>query len=161
MSELTVGSPAPDFSLPLDDGTVFTMADQRGHPVVLFFYPQDDTLGCTNQNKEFSQLLPAFTQLGARVVGISPDPIEMHVKFRAKHKLTTALASDPDHLAISAYGLWQPKKLYGREFMGLVRTSFIIGADGRIVQILRATRIAGHAQKVLDALAQHLASGTK
>ena len=161
MSELTIGSPAPDFSLPLDDGTKFTLAEHRGHPVVLFFYPQDDTLGCTNENKEFSQLLPAFNRLDARVLGISPDPIGMHVKFRAKHQLTTPLASDPEHLAISAYGLWQPKKLYGREFMGLVRTSFIIGADGRILEIMRATRIAGHAQKVLDALAQHLASGAK
>jgi len=157
MTELREGDPAPDFTLPLDDGTSFNLAAQIGHPVVLYFYPEDDSGGCTDENREFSDLAPAFYALGARLLGISPDTIESHVKFRRKYGLVSPLAADPDHLAIEAFGLWKLKKLYGREFMGLIRTSFIIGADGRIARIIRATRILGHAQKMLDALETHVA----
>lgn len=154
------GDLAPDFSLPLDDGTSFRLAEQHGHPVVLFFYPQDDTTGCTNENRDFSALAADFAALGARVIGISPDTIERHQKFRAKHALQLPLAADPDRQVITAYGLWQPKKLYGREFMGLVRTSFVISADARIVATLKAGRVAGHAAKVLESLRQHLGQDT-
>lgn len=157
MTELREGDPAPDFTLPLDDGTSFNLAAQIGHPVVLYFYPEDDSGGCTDENKEFSDRAAAFRALGARIQGISPDTIESHVKFRKKYGLVSPLAADPDHLAIQAFGLWKLKKLYGREFMGLIRTSFIIGADGRIARIIRATRILGHAQKMLDALETHVA----
>lgn len=158
MSELREGEPAPDFTLPLDDGTSFRLADQIGHPVVLYFYPEDDSGGCTDENKEFSDRLDAFEKLGARIVGISPDPIASHVKFRKKYGLTSPLAADPDHVAIESYGLWKLKKLYGREFMGLIRTSFIISADGRVARIVKATRILGHAQKMLEALEAHVAA---
>ena len=158
MSELREGDPAPDFTLPLDDGTSFRLSDQIGHPVVLYFYPEDDSGGCTDENKEFSDRLESFQKLGARIVGISPDPIASHVKFRKKYGLAAPLAADPDHVAIEAYGLWKLKKLYGREFMGLIRTSFIIGADGRVARIVKATRILGHAQKMLEALEVHVAA---
>jgi thioredoxin-dependent peroxiredoxin len=148
------GSPAPDLDLPLDTGDRFRLSEHRGSRVVLYFYPEDDSGGCTDENLEFSALLPRFEALGARLVGISPDTVESHRKFRAKYGLLQPLAADPDRTAVEAYGLWQLKKLYGREFMGLIRTSFIIGADGHIARIIRATRIKGHAQKMLDALEQ-------
>lgn len=157
MPDLTEGTLAPDFTLPLDDGSTFQLAAERGHPVVLFFYPQDDSGGCVNENQEFSERAGQFAALGARVIGISPDTLESHIKFRQKYGLAVPLAADPEHVAIEAFGLWQLKKLYGREFMGLIRTSFLIGADGRIVQIVRATRIVGHAQKMLEALESHVA----
>lgn len=155
MSVLAVGDAAPDFTLTLDDGSIFSLTDQIGQWVVLYFYPEDDTAGCTNENREFSERKAAFEALGARLIGISPNSTESHRKFRIKYSLQVSLASDPDRIAIEAFGLWQLKKLYGREFMGLIRTSFIINEDGRIVSIIRATRIAGHAQKMLEALERH------
>ena len=152
MPDLTEGLAAPDFTLPLDDGSTFQLSAERGRPVVLYFYPQDDSGGCRDENIEFSDRAGAFAALGARLVGISPDSLESHGKFRKKYGLQVPLAADPDRLAIEAFGLWKLKKLYGREFMGLIRTSFIIGANGRVVRIIKATRIIGHAQKVLEAL---------
>ncbi len=157
MTELAEQAMAPDFSLPLDDGTTFHLAAERGRPVVLFFYPEDDTGGCTVQNCEFSDLAPDFAALGVRVVGISPDSLEKHRKFRSKYGLALPLAADPDHKAIALYGLWKLKKLYGREFMGLIRTSFLIDEEGQIVRIVRATRIKGHAQKMLEAVEAYVA----
>src|SRR5215207_7519733 len=107
MTELREGDPAPDFTLPLDDGTSFHLAAQSGHPVVLYFYPEDDSGGCTDENKEFSERMAAFHALGARLVGISPDSIESHTKFRRKYGLLSPLASDSEHLAIEAFGLWK------------------------------------------------------
>ena len=152
MAMLQDGDFAPDFTLPLDDGSSFTLSEQRGQMVVLYFYPEDDSGGCVNENQEFSALSAEFAKRGARLVGISPDTLESHRKFRAKYGLAVPLAADPEHVAIEGFGLWQLKKLYGREFMGLIRTSFIIGADGRIARTIRATRIVGHAQKMLEAL---------
>lgn len=149
---LAPGDVAPDFTLPLHDGSSFRLADHRGRPVVLFFYPQDDTQGCTRENIEFSALAPEFARRGAVLLGISPDAPETHRKFSSKHGLVVPLASDPNHEAIEPYGLWQLKSLYGREFMGMVRTSFVIAPDGTIAAVLRATRVGGHAQKVLEAL---------
>lgn len=157
MPDLSEGDIAPDFTLPLDDGTNFHLAAERGRPVVLFFYPEDDSGGCTDENREFSERADAFAQLGARLVGISPDTVATHLKFRKKYNLVAPLAADPDHVAIEAFGVWKLKKLYGREFMGLIRTSFIIDAEGRVARIIRATRILGHAQKMLDALTAHVA----
>ena len=157
MPALKEGDPAPDFTLALDDGTSVTLSEQRGRPVVLYFYPQDDTGGCTNENQEFSERKAAFENLGARLVGISPDTIESHTKFRRKYNLQVPLASDPNHVAIEPFGLWQLKKLYGREFMGLIRTSFIINEEGTVARIVRASRIIGHAEKMLVALAEHVA----
>ena len=146
------GELAPNFSLPLDDGTRFTLSEQRGHKVVLYFYPEDDSGGCVSENQEFSALSGEFAQRGAILVGISPNDLETHRKFRAKYGLVVPLVADLDRVAIEAFGLWQLKKLYGREFMGLIRTSFIIDKDGRIARAVRATRIVGHAQKMLEAL---------
>lgn len=158
MTQLQEGSPAPDFVLHLDDGSTVRLADSLGTPIVLYFYPADDTTGCTTENKEFSTLAAEFFARGVKLIGISPDSLEKHGKFRDKHALTVPLAADPDLVAIKAYDLWQPKKLYGREFMGLIRTSFLIGADGTLVRIIRATRVAGHAQKMLDAVDAYLAA---
>jgi peroxiredoxin Q/BCP len=157
MADLSEGDLAPDFTLPLDDGSMFQLSAQRGRPVVLYFYPEDDSGGCVDENKEFSERAEAFATLGARLLGISPDSIESHVKFRRKYGLALPLAADPEHRAIEGFGLWKLKKLYGREFMGLIRTSFIIDADGKVARTIRATRILGHAQKMLEALEAHVA----
>jgi len=155
MTQPQTGAIAPDFTLPRDDGSVFTLSAHRGKRVVLYFYPEDDSGGCTDENVEFSALLPEFTEAGAELVGISPNDIGSHQKFRAKYGLQVPLVADTERTAIEAFGLWQLKKLYGREFMGLIRTSFIIGPDGRIENVIRATRIKGHAAKVLAALREH------
>ncbi|KQN74070.1 peroxiredoxin [Devosia sp. Leaf64] len=158
MTHLNQGDLAPDFTLPRDDGSVFTLSAHRGKRVVLFFYPEDDSGGCTDENVEFSNLLDEYEAAGAVLQGISPDDIAKHQKFRAKYDLRIPLVADPERQAIEAYGLWQLKKLYGREFMGLIRTSFIIGTDGKIERIIRAARIKGHAAKVLEALREKTAS---
>ena len=161
MPDLSEGDIAPDFTLSLDDGSGFQLSAQRGRPVVLYFYPEDDSGGCVDENQEFSARADAFAALGARLVGISPDSIESHQKFRRKYGLVVPLAADPEHHAIAGFGLWKLKKLYGREFMGLIRTSFIIDAEGRVARIIRATRILGHAQKMLEALEAHVAGATR
>lgn len=157
MTHLTIGDPSPDFTLPLDNGDSFSLSAQRGKPVVIYFYPEDDSGGCKDENVEFSDLSADFAERGAVLVGVSPDDLQSHQKFRAKYGLKVPLVADPEHVAIGGFGLWQMKKLYGREFMGLIRTSFIIGADGRIKRIIRATRIKGHAAKMLEALDEVLA----
>jgi thioredoxin-dependent peroxiredoxin len=146
-----VGTTAPDFELMTDSRELFRLAAHRGQPVVLYFYPQDDTEGCTLENIEFTDLLPEFQRLKTVVVGISPDTIEKHCTFRDKYNLGVPLASDPDRTVISAYGLWQLKKLYGVEFMGVKRATVIIDAEGKIAGVILATRIKGHAEKVLNA----------
>lgn len=146
------GTPAPDFALPADDGTVFRLSGQRGHPVVIFFYPEDDTGGCTIENQEFSELSEAFAKLDARLVGVSPDTVASHCTFRDKYGLKAKLLADPDHAAIGPYGVWQMKNLYGREFMGIIRVTFIIDAEGHIADVTRATRIKGHAERTLAKL---------
>lgn len=152
MTDLKPGDMAPDFTLVRDDGTTVTAASLRGRPAVLYFYPQDDSGGCVDENQEFSALAEAFASRGAVLIGISPDDVDSHQRFRAKYGLKVPLGADPERQTIEAFGLWQLKKLYGREFMGLVRTSAIIDADGRIARIVRATRIKGHAEKMLAAL---------
>lgn len=159
MTHLQKGDPAPDFTLKCDDGTDFRLAEHRGKPVVIFFYPQDDSGGCVDENQEFSALAPEFAARGTVVLGVSPDDFDSHRAFRRKYDLAIPLAADPERVAIEAFGLWQLKKLYGREFMGLIRTSFIIDAQGRIGRVIRATRIKGHAAKMLAALDEMLAAG--
>ena len=145
------GSPAPDFELVTDSLEKFRLSDHRGHPVVLYFYPQDDTEGCTLENIEFTDLMPEFKRLGAVVVGISPDTVEQHCSFRDKYNLGVILAADPERKAIEAYGIWQLKKLWGVEYMGVKRTTVLVDADGKVAQVFNATRIKGHAAKVLAA----------
>ena len=146
-----VGKKAPDFTLPTDANEPFRLADHRGKPVVLFFYPEDDTEGCTIENIEFTQLLPAFAELGVKVVGISPDSVEKHCAFRDKHGLRATLAADPDLKVLKAYGVWGHKKTFGHEYDGVLRTTFLIGPDGKVAGLWPVTRIKGHAEKVLAA----------
>ena len=150
----SVGTMAPDFELPTSDGGVFQLSAQRGHPVVLYFYPQDDTEGCTLENVGLSDRLPEFEKLGVVVVGISPDTVEQHCAFRDKYSLGVTLAADPMRKVVEAYGLWRPKKTFGREYLGLVRTSFLIAADGHISRAWEVRRIKGHVEEVLAAARQ-------
>lgn len=147
-----LGAPAPDFELTTDAHEKFRLSRQLGRPVVLYFYPQDDTEGCTLENIEFTDLMPEFKKLKAVVVGISPDTVDMHCSFRDKYNLGVPLASDPEHAVIDLYGLWQLKKLWGVEFMGVKRATVIVDAEGKVAAVLHATRIKGHAAKVLEAV---------
>jgi len=158
MTHLKSGDAIPDFSLACDTGQIVTPSTLRGKPAVIYFYPEDDSGGCVDENVEFSALLAEFADRGAHLIGVSPDDLASHAKFRAKYDLKPWLGADPDRTMIEAFGLWQLKKLYGREFMGLIRTSFIIDANGKIARIIRATRIKGHAAKMLAALDEMLAA---
>ena len=151
MSQLTVGSKAPDFEIETDNSGPFRLSAQKGSPVVLYFYGTDDTETCTNENVEFSRLTPSFVALGAKVVGISEDSVASHARFRAKYDLEPILGADPDHKAIAAFDLWQPKKTFGREYLGLVRTTILIAPDGTIANIWTVKRVKGHAEEVLAA----------
>lgn len=145
------GRKAPDFELPTAEGPAFRLSAQLGKPVVLYFYPEDDTPGCTIENQEFTALLPEFEKLGVAVVGISENSAAEHCKFRDKYQLATVLVADPEHKAIDAYGVWGPKVTFGHHLIGLIRSTFLIGADGRLAEEWRVTRIKGHADKVLAA----------
>ena len=151
MAVIDVGTEAPDFALTTDRSETFRLSDHRGSPVVLVFYPQDDTEGCTIENIEFTRMLPEFKSLGAEVVGISPDSVADHCKFRDKYQLSLTLAADPDRRAIEAYGVWGAKTTFGHDYVGLIRTTFLISADGEIAGLWRVNRIKGHAAEVLEA----------
>ena len=129
MTALDIGSTAPDFTLPRDGGGTITLSGLRGNPVVLYFYPKDDTSGCTQEAIEFSGLKPQFEKLGAKVIGMSPDPVKKHDKFKTKHELKVDLVADEDKSIIEAYGLWVEKSMYGRKYMGVERTTFLIDCD--------------------------------
>lgn len=152
MAELSLGDTAPSFDLPRDGVGSVALSDFAGKPVVLYFYPRDDTAGCTSEAIDFSQLKPEFEKAGAVVIGVSPDSSAKHDKFKAKHGLTVDLAADEEHKAIEAYGVWVEKSLYGRRYMGVERATFLIGGDGRIAGIWRKVRVKGHAQAVLEAV---------
>jgi peroxiredoxin Q/BCP len=151
MTELEVGDVAPQFSLPADGGVTLGLAELRGKIVVLFFYPQDDTPTCTTEAVDFSRLNAAFKKAGAVVIGISPDSLTKHEKFKKKHGLATHLAADESRHAIEGYGVWAEKAMYGRKYMGVVRSTFLIDREGRIARIWRKVRVAGHADEVLEA----------
>ncbi|MGP2492657.1 peroxiredoxin [Mesorhizobium sp. PUT5] len=152
MANLEVGDPAPDFHLPRDGGGALALTGLAGRPVVLYFYPADDTPSCTAEALDFSRLKPDFEKAGAAVIGLSPDSTRKHDKFKAKHGLGVDLVADEEREAIEAYGLWVEKKLYGRTYMGVERATFLIGADGRIVRIWRKVKVKGHAEAVLEAV---------
>jgi len=158
MAMLETGALAPDFTLPDDRGGRFSLKQHRGHPVVVEFYCEDDSGGCVLENQEFSALTPEFDKLGIPVVGISPQDVESHRKFSAKYGFTQPLLADPALDAIKAYGLWAEKKLWGHEFMGVLRVTYLIDAKGKLAGVFKASRIKGHAQKVLDAARQLAAS---
>jgi thioredoxin-dependent peroxiredoxin len=147
-----VGDDLPDVSLETPDGGTVRPSDLRGHKLVLFFYPKDNTPGCTIESKDFSALLPEFEGAGVKVLGISKDPPEKHIKFAAKHDLTVPLATDRQDEGLSdALGIWGEKSLYGRLFMGMKRTTYLVDQQGRIARIWRKVRVKGHAQEVLEA----------
>ena len=158
MAMLDPGRPAPDFTLSDHRGGRFTLSSQRGRPVVLAFYCEDDSGGCVLENQEFSALMPEFERAGATVVAISPQDVESHRKFAARYGFAQPLLADPERAAIEPYGLWQLKKLWGHEFMGVVRVTYLIDAEGRVAGVFKASRIKGHAQKVLDAVRKLAAS---
>lgn len=152
MSELKTGDLAATFKLPADGGGEIDLAELRGRTVVLYFYPKDDTPGCTSQAIDFSRAAPEFEAAGAIIVGISKDSVKKHDKFKAKHDLTVRLGADESGAVCEAYGVWVLKKLYGREYMGIQRSTFLIGPDGRIVRIWHKVKVKGHAEEVLAAV---------
>ena len=153
MARLEAGRPAPAFSLQADDGSTVSLADLAGTTVVLYFYPKDDTTGCTAEACEFRDLQPDYDAAGARVVGVSPDPLASHATFRDKHGLGFTLLSDPDHEAAEAYGVWVEKSRYGKTYMGVERSTFVIGPDGTLEQALYRVKPEGHAASVLELVA--------
>jgi len=149
---VAVGDKAPSFSLTDDQGRVVTSESLKGKPYVLYFYPKDDTTGCTMEACGFRDSLPRFGAKGVKVLGVSPDGQASHERFRKKYELTFPLLSDPEKKLCEAYGVWVLKKNYGREYMGVERATFAIGADGKVKQIWRNVRVPGHVDAVLGAV---------
>jgi thioredoxin-dependent peroxiredoxin len=146
------GAVAPGFHLPRDGGDSVSLADFAGRKLVLFFYPRADTPGCTREAIDFTRLSQAFADQGAAVLGVSADGVRAQESFRDKHRLSIPLISDEQHGMLEAYGAWGEKSMYGRKFMGIIRTTVVIGVDGRIARIWRNVRVDGHAEEVLAAV---------
>jgi peroxiredoxin Q/BCP len=145
------GDKAPDFELPTDGGETLELSRLKGKPAVLYFYPKDDTSGCTAEAKDFTRLAPDFRKAGVEVIGVSPDSVESHAKFRKKYDLAVRLAADADKAVASAYGVWVEKSMYGRKYMGVERSTFLIDGKGRIAKSWRKVKVPGHAEEVLAA----------
>ncbi len=150
MAELAVGAQAPDFELEGPDGPI-RLADYAGKALVLYFYPKDDTTGCTKEAIDFSAHAGDFAAAGAEILGVSKDSVASHAKFAAKHDLKVRLGSDPSGQVTEAYGVWVEKNMYGRKYMGIERSTFLIGPDGRSAGLWRKVKVAGHAEAVLTA----------
>lgn len=148
---LNEGIAAPDFTLPTDGGGSLTLSSLRGRKVVLYAYPQDDTTSCTNEALSFDALRDDFAAAGTTVIGISPDSVKRHDKFKQKYDLKLTLVSDEERKAIEAYGLWVEKQMYGRHYMGVERSTFLIDASGKIARVWAKVRVKGHAEAVLAA----------
>ena len=148
-----IGHTAPSFELPTNGGE--TLAVPTGKPMVLYFYPKDDTPGCTIEAKEFTDLKPTFDKLGVDIIGLSPDPVKKHDKFVDKHGLAITLVADEKMSALQAYGVWVEKSMYGRTYMGVERSTFLIDAEGKIIEIWRKVRVKGHVDAVLQAASEH------
>jgi peroxiredoxin Q/BCP len=155
---LKEGDDAPIFGLDSDNGEVVLLSNYRGSPVVVYFYPKDNTPGCTVEAVDFSEKKPEFDALGVKVIGISPDTVKSHTNFRNKHNLSIVLVADTEKKAANSYGVWVEKKNYGRTYMGIERTTFLLDADGKIANIWRKVRVKGHVDDVLAA-AQNLVGG--
>ncbi|MCA1492307.1 peroxiredoxin [Sinorhizobium alkalisoli] len=151
MALLRSGDTAPDFELPRDGGGSLSLSALRGKPVVLFFYPKDDTKGCTQEAIAFSGLAQEFAALGVVLVGISPDSVKSHDRFVGKHGLTIPLAADEEKVVVDAYGVWVEKSMYGRKYMGVERTTFLIDAQGTIHRVWEKVKVPGHAEEVFAA----------
>ena len=147
-------APAPDFTAETDAGERLTLSSLRGRPVVLYFYPKDDTSGCTVEACGFRDLFPRFAAGDAVVLGVSPDSAASHVRFKAKYDLPFTLLADTDHAVAEAYGVWKEKSMYGRKYMGVDRTTFVIDRGGRVARVFEKVKPAGHAEAVAAAVAE-------
>ncbi|MBF9232474.1 peroxiredoxin [Microvirga alba] len=148
---LATGTNAPPFTLPATDGKEITLDSLKGQKVVLYFYPKDDTSGCTREAQDFQSLRSEFSKAGTEIIGVSPDSLKSHDKFRSKYGLDFALASDEDKTMLEAYGVWVEKSMYGRKYMGVERTTVLIDRDGKIAQVWPKVQVPGHAEEVLAA----------
>jgi thioredoxin-dependent peroxiredoxin len=146
------GMQAPDFELATDDGGRVRLSDLRGKPVVLYFYPKDDTPGCTTQASEIRDVWEEFRERGAVVLGVSPDDASSHAAFKSKYSLPFTLLADPDHAVADRYGTWGEREFAGRKYMGIKRSTFVIDPEGRVAKALYGVKPQGHAEKVLEAL---------
>ena len=146
------GKPAPDFELQSDSGATVRLSDLRGRPVVLYFYPKDDTPGCTTEACEFRDAYDVFRERGAEVLGVSPDNVRSHEKFKTKYGLPFTLLADPEHTAAEAYGVWGERSFAGKKYMGVNRSTFVIDEDGNVARAMIGIKPAGHANDVLAAL---------
>jgi peroxiredoxin Q/BCP len=146
------GNPAPDFELRSDSGDTVKLSDFRGRPVVLYFYPKDNTPGCTTEACEFRDAYDVFRERGAEVLGVSPDDVTSHDKFKSKYELPFTLLADPEHEVAEKYGVWGEKKFAGKSYMGINRSTFVIDKEGTVVRAMRGIKPAGHAAQVLESL---------
>lgn len=146
------GKKAPAFTLTADDGSKVRLADQKGNPVVLYFYPKDDTPGCTKEACAFRDAESAFAQLGAKVFGVSPDDVASHEKFRDKYDLNFPLLADPGHKVAEKYGAWREKNMYGKVSMGIQRSTYVIDPEGKVAKLWKRVKVDGHDQQVLEVL---------
>jgi peroxiredoxin Q/BCP len=146
------GQKAPDFTLPADDGGKVKLSSLKGSPVVLYFYPKDDTPGCTKEACAFRDQHKALTKLGAKLLGVSADDVASHVKFRDKFKLNFPLLADVDHKVAEKYGAWREKNMYGKKSMGIQRSTFLIEADGKVAKVWKRVQVDGHDEQVLAAI---------
>ena len=151
---IEVGKKAPAFTLTADDGKKVKLSDLKGRPVVLYFYPKDDTPGCTKEACAFRDRQAEMEQLGAKVLGVSPDTVESHVKFRDKFNLNFPLLADPDHAVAEKYGAWREKNMYGKKSMGIQRSTYLIDADGKVAKVWQRVQVDGHDDEVIDGLRQ-------
>lgn len=149
---LEIATQAPDFTLPQGDGTEVTLSALKGGPVVLFFYPRDDTPGCTKESIAFSEGLEAFEAAGAKIFGISKDSVASHLKFAAKRDLSVPLLSDEHGTVCEEYGVWKEKNMYGKKYMGIERTTYLIDAEGNVAMVWPKVKVPGHAEAVLTAV---------
>jgi len=146
------GDEAPEFELPADDGSTVRLKDLRGRKVVLYFYPKDDTPGCTTEACEFRDSLPRFQEHGVTVLGVSPDPVDSHRKFKEEYDLNFPLLADEDHKLAKAFGVWKQKSMFGNKYWGVERSTFLLDEDGVVRKAWRRVRPKGHAEKVAEAL---------
>jgi peroxiredoxin Q/BCP len=151
-AKLEVGDKAPAFELPRDGEGVISLKSLKGRKLVLYFYPKDDTSGCTREAIDFNALKKDFAKAGAEIIGVSPDPVKSHDKFKAKYGLDIALIADEDKTMLEAYGVWTEKSMYGRKYMGVERTTFLIDGAGKIARVWNKVKVPGHADEVLEAV---------
>ena len=149
---IEVGKKAPAFTLTADDGKKVKLSDLQGSPVVLYFYPKDDTPGCTKEACAFRDRKAEMEQLGAKLLGVSPDTVESHGKFRDKYSLNFPLLADPDHAVADKYGAWREKNMYGKKTMGIQRSTYLIDASGKVAKVWQRVQVDGHDEEVLQAL---------